>query len=317
MKLGEFYQAAVEVGMDIDPRGKAALLAQMAELGEQFGKMNARDQRLFETERLRNPFGDTRIVCGDADTELKRVIIAIDVDAATLLLAAELTRRGKRVDAVIAHHGTAVCGIGSREDTAAPQVHLATQAGVPEARVWTLVRELVGTEDSPWDLRVVQTAEALEMPLMTVHSPADVSVDQFLRAQLAEQKPATVGELVEMVEAWPECQWLMDRARRVPWIDAGDAGAPVGTVYPCFYGGWNPSPALFEELCRAGVSSFVVVASTPEFRELAGRYGASVVVVPHYPADNVGINILLDRIFPGEDGFDIVPMGNYYRHRRS
>jgi hypothetical protein len=42
-----------------------------------------------------------------------------------------------------------------------------------------------------------------------------------------------------------------------------------------------------------------------------------VVVVPHYPADNVGINILLDRIFPGEDGFDIVPMGNYYRHRRS
>ena len=79
----------------------------------------------------------------------------------------------------------------------------------------------------------------------------------------------------------------------------------------------NPTPGMFEELCRAGVGTFLVVASTVDFRELAGKYGANIVTIPHYPADNAGINIMFDRIMPDGDSIEIVETSNYVRHRRN
>ncbi len=317
MTLGELYQAAIAVGMEADPRGHDALERQMQQLAEQYQQMSEADKRLFDTERLTNPFGDSRLVCGDPDTELNRVVIGIDIDGSELLLASELTRRGRKVDAVLAHHASAIAGgVGSKYDTAIPQVAMAVEAGVPEPRVWKLIQDLVGTEDTSWNLRVLQIAEALQMPLMCLHSPADACVYEFMQKQIAEEQPETVGEVLDLVTAWPECQWLIDKVRHAPSLDAGNAKAPVGKVYMCLYGGWNPTPALFEELCQAGVGTFIVVASTAEFRELANKYGASIVVIPHYPADNVGYNIMLDRIMPDGDEFEVVETSNYIRHRR-
>jgi len=317
MTLGELYQAAIRVGMETDPRGRDALEKQMQQLTQEYEALSEREKRLFDTERLTNPFGDTRLVLGDADTELKRVVLGISISGSELLLAAELGRRGKPVDAVIGHHTSNIAGgLGSRYDTAIPQVTMAAGVGVPESRAWKLVQDVVGRDEPSWDLTGLQIAEALEMPLMCIHSPADVCLHQLMAGQLATEKPETVGDVLNLVNDWPECQWLIEKARHAPHIDAGDARAPVGKVYMCLYGGWNPTPALFEELCKAGVSTFVVVASTAEFRELAGKYGASIVVIPHYPADNAGINIMLDRIMPDGDEFEIVECSNYVRYQR-
>ena len=317
MTLGEFYSAAIRVGLATDARGEEALKQQMQRLAEQYGEMSEREKRLFDTERLTNPFGDTRIAYGDPDTELKRVVIGIDSGSSELLLAAELGRRGKPVDAVISHHTSAIAGaLASTHDTAIPQVWMAVEAGVPEPRAWHLVQEVIGRDDPSWNLSILQISEALEMPRMAVHTPAEVCMDELVRKNGAEDKPETVGELLELVEAWPECQWLIDKARHAPHIDAGDAKAPMGKVYQVCFGGWNPSPALFEELCKAGVGTFVVVAGTKEFRELADRYGVSIIVIPHYPADNAGINIMLDKMMPAGDEFEIVETSNYVRLRR-
>ena len=317
MTLDELYQAAIQVGLDADLRGREALERHMEKLAEGRAGMSAAEKRLFDLERLENPFGDTRIASGDPGTELQRVLLGIDIEGAELLLAAELTRRGRTIDAVIAHHNSVIAGgLASRYDTAIPQVEMAVRAGVPEPRAWHLIQKVIGAEDSAWNLRVLQIAEALEMPLMTIHSPPDSCLDELVRTQIAGEKPETAGELLELIEAWPECQWLIDKARHAPQLDAGDKKVPIGKVYQCLYGGWNPTPELFEELCRAGVGTFVVVASTAEFRELAGKYGANIIVIPHYPADNAGINIMLDRIMPEGDQFEIVETSNYMRYRR-
>jgi len=317
MTLGELYQAAIGIGMETDPRGRDALQRQMQQLAKQYEQMGEPEKRLFDTERLTNPFGDSRIAYGDADTELNRVIIGIDIGRSELLLASELTRRGKAVDAVLAHHASAIAGgVGSVHDTAIPQVAMAVEAGVPEPRVWKLIQDVVGKEDSSWNLRILQIAEALEMPLMCLHSPADACLYELIGNQIALEEPETVGDILALVTALPECEWLIDKVRHAPSIDAGDAKAPVGKIYMCLYGGWNPTPALFEELCKAGVGTFIVVASTNEFRELANKYGASIVVIPHYPADNAGFNIMLDRIMPDGDEFEIVETSNYMRCRR-
>ena len=317
MTLRELYRAAIEVGIAADRRGSEALDQQMRGLRERFDGMSEAEKAVFDQERLSNPFGDTRIACGNPDTQLSRVLLGIDIDASELLLATELTRRGQPVDAVIAHHASAIGGgLGSKYDTAIPQVAMAVEAGVPEPRAWKLVQEVIGTEDSSWNLRSLQVAEALDLPLMTVHSPPDACLDEAAGAQIEREQPRTVGDLVDLAAAWPECQWLKEKTRHSVTVDVGDRRAPVGKVYRCLYGGWNPTPALFEELCKAGVGTFLVVASSASFRELAPKYGASIVVIPHYPADNAGINIMLDRIMPDGDTFDIVPVSNYVRCQR-
>ena len=317
MTLDDLYRAAIEVGLAADLRGREALDRHLAQRAAEYAEMSDAEKRLFDVERLTNPFGDTRIVNGAPDTELQQVLLGIDIGAPELALAAELMRRGRKIDAVISHHASAIAGgLASRYDTAIPQVEMAMRAGLPEPRTWHLLQKVIGTEDSSWDLRVLQIAEALEVPLMTIHSPADSCLDELLRTQIAAENPETAGELLELIEAWPECQLLIDRARRAPHLDAGEKKAPIGEVYRCAYGGWNPTPELFEELCRAGVGTFVVVASTAEFRDLAGKYGANILVIPHYAADNAGINIMLDRIMPDGDLFDIVEASNYVRCRR-
>ena len=317
MTLSEFYRSAVEVGMAADCRGNEALEQNMRDLRERVAVMSDSEKAMFDRERLTNPFGDTRIAFGRPDTELSRVLIGIDIDASELLLAAELSRRDQPVDAVIAHHASSIAGgMGSKYDTAIPQVGIAVEAGVPAPRAWKLVQEVIGTEDSSWNLRSLQVAEALDLPLMTVHSPADACLDELARTDIEREQPATVGALVDLVEAWPECRWLKAKARHGVTVDCGDRRAPLGRVYRCLYGGWNPTPALFEELCKAGVGTFLVVASSAPFRDIAPKYGASIVVIPHYPADNAGINIMLDRIMPDGDSFEIIPVSNYVRCRR-
>lgn len=318
MKLNEFYRAAIEVGLDADMRGRAGLEQHLRDVAQQYEAMSPAEKLLFDLERLCNPFGDTRIVFGDPNTELKRVIMGIDISGAELLLTAELSRRGRPVSAAIAHHFSAIAGgRGSAYDTAIPQVAMAVEAGVPQTRAWTLVNEAITRMDeSSWDLRILQVAEALDMPLATVHSPADSCLDQFIREQIQTEKPRTVDDLLQLFTDWPECQWLIEKARHGPILDEGNVRAPVGKVYSISYGGWSPTVALFGELCKAGVGTFVLVASTDEFRKLANEHGANIIVIPHYPADNLGMNIMLDRIMLDGDLFDIVPVGNFIRYRR-
>lgn len=317
MKLKELYEAAIAVGYEMDPRGREGVEEHLRAIAARYARMSETEKRFFDTERLSNPFGDTRIATGNPDTELSRVLIGIDIDGSELLLASALERSGKPMSAVISHHNSNIAGgLASRYDTAIPQVALAVEAGVPEMRALHIVEEVVGRVDASWNLRVTQIAEALEMPLMSIHSPADACLDHLLRTQIAAERPETVGDLVELVSLWPECQMLIDRARHAPGIDVGNAAAPLGHVYRCMYGGWNPTPELFEELCKAGVTTFVVVASTPAFREIAARYDASIVEIPHYAADNAGINIMLDHIMPAGDEFAIIEASNYLRYRR-
>ncbi|MDP6775654.1 MAG: NGG1p interacting factor NIF3, partial [Candidatus Latescibacteria bacterium] len=94
MTLRDFYESAIEVGKAADRRGKDALGRHLEEVAARYEDMSDRERRLFDGVRLENPFGDTRIVHGDPETELGRVVLGIDIDGAELLLASELTRLG-------------------------------------------------------------------------------------------------------------------------------------------------------------------------------------------------------------------------------
>jgi len=316
MTLRELYEFAIKRGMELDPRGPEELRKWLDDLRERYEGLTGRERELFDTERLENPFGDTRIICGDPDTEITRAVLGIDIDAGEILLAEALRRRGEEVNAVIGHHTSGLGhAMASAEDTMWVQVHMMERVGVPRSRAESLVREDMKGRPRGSNYRIPQVAEALGIPLMTIHTPCDLHVYQYVYELLEERRPETVGDLVELICEWPEVQWLMERGTG-PQIASGDARNHLGKTHVHFVGGWNPSLTAMEAMCEAGVETFLLMATSAQLNEVASKYRANLVVAPHYPADNVGINLFLDQVC-ARSPIEIIEASNFVRVERS
>lgn len=309
MTIRDLYEFAIERALAMDPRGEEALRRHLAGLKGQDTIRPA-----FDPERLHNPFGDTRVLVGDPDAEVRRLVCGINIDAPEILLADRLRDHGRPVDLVVAHHTHSVGGgLGSREDVYLGQLRMLTDFGVPEHLADKLLRPQWSVPNQrSLDYRANQVAEALGMPLMTIHGPADLYLLREGHRTLSEDQPRTVGELVAISDAWPEVQWMIDRGQGTTTA-VGDPQNPLGRVYCCFYGGWNPTPAVFEALCDAGCGTLWVVATGEDLNEVARRRNVSIVVTPHMPADNYGLNRLFDDAMTRLGDFEIVETSNYVR----
>ena len=314
MTIRDLYEFAIERAFALDPRGEATIREQMADLQRQYDGLTGTARVLFDAERLHNPFGDTRMLVGAPETEVRRLICGINITGAEILLADRLRDHGKPVDLVVGHHTTPLGGgCGSREDIFLGQRAMLTEFGVAEHLADKLLRPAMSVvEQRSSDYTANQIAAALGMPLMTIHGPADLYLYHAGYGVLREQEPKTVGELVEISDAWPEVQWLIERGVATQ-IAVGDAKNPLGRVYCCFYGGWNPTPEVFEALCDAGCGTLWVVATSEALNEVARKRHVSIVVTPHMPADNLGLNGLFDDAMDRFGDFDVIETSNYVR----
>ena len=68
MRLGDIYDACVSAGMAADPRGQAEIDRVLADARKEYDKLDEDDEPFFDTEKLTNPYADTRICAGDPDT---------------------------------------------------------------------------------------------------------------------------------------------------------------------------------------------------------------------------------------------------------
>ena len=82
MRLIDLVETSVELGTALDPRGPEALRAQMERRRREYEELPAWQQPYYNRERFRNPFGDVRIANGPAETELRAVLLGIDIHLA-------------------------------------------------------------------------------------------------------------------------------------------------------------------------------------------------------------------------------------------
>ena len=162
---------------------------------------------------------------------------------------------------------------------------------------------------------IVRMAEELELPLVTVHTPADNYNLKGLREAIERDKPETVGEAVD---CWnreiPEFAYALrfgDGARLV----AGEPGNKLGKIYYSQGLGWSPNAEIVEKICRAGVNTCVITIPSEECQEVARRHGVNLVYIPHHPVDWLGMNLLYDELIRGRD-LQVVPCSDYKRFER-
>jgi hypothetical protein len=299
MKLRRLYEATVEHGISVDPRGKEKVGKALEKVRKEHGELKEAEKSRFDIERLTNPYSDSRILYGEPDREIRHVLMGIDMEIGEIVLADRLREKGRALDLVWAHHpeGDALANLGG---VVAMQADILLGFGVPiniaegilEPRIKEIERGLMPTNH----MRAVDAARLLDVPMICTHTPADNCVVHHLQALFDKEKPETVGDVIDVLRGIPE---YADAERHGAGLKvfAGNKERRAGGVFVDMTGGTSGSEFAFEKLAQRSDIGTIVAMHIPEkHREQAEKHHINVVIAGHMASDTLGMNLLLDGV---------------------
>ncbi|MBZ4653580.1 MAG: hypothetical protein JG781_919 [Peptococcaceae bacterium] len=316
MKIREIYELFVKQGIENDPRSKDEIERVLKQAEETYKETKETDKEFFDQERLTNPYSDTRILYGNPELEVKKVLVGIDVEISEILLADRLRERGESVDLIIAHHpeGKALVALHKvmtmQEDILA---HLGVPVNIAEglmsSRISEVERGLMPLNHN----RSVDAARLLGIPFMCVHTPADNMVNTFLTKLFEEKNPCTLGEIIKILREIPEYK----EAAKIgagPKIVVGSEKKRAGKIFVDMTGGTGGSEDAYAKLADAGVGTIVGMHIGEKHRKEAEKNHINVIIAGHMASDSLGMNLLLDSL--AEQGVSILPCSGLIRVKR-
>ena len=318
MKLRDIYEKVVELGRARDPRDASEINAELADRNKTYNELKDIRRETYDTECLRNPYADTRILYGDPEIDVKRVMLGIDIEGPELLLADKLREKGSGPDLVIAHHpeGHALARLA---DVMGMQAVILSLYGVPinvaEDLMAARIREVDRAIAPANHLRSVDIARILNIPMMCVHTPADNHVTAYLKEKFDKQKPRKVRDAIDFLYTHEEYR-ASARAGSPVSVVVGDENRRAGKVFVDMTGGTSGSVKIYEKLAQAGVGTIVTMHIPEEHRKQAEEHHVSVVIAGHIASDTLGMNLLLDELCRKES-LDIIACSGFIRIDRT
>lgn len=317
MKLKEIFDLGIQTGIDNDPRGRAKVEKILKERKEEYQELPKKKQKDFDLDKLTNPYSDSGIQFGDPDTEIKRVLVGIDMGAAEVLLAKELERMGKKIDLIIAHHpeGKALTNLHEVMDI---QTDVLERAGVPgnvaEKVLEDRLRQVFQSISPVNHYQAVDAARLLDIPMMNIHTPADNSVWKFVDEYIDKKKPTKVGEIVEALKEIPEYAEATKR-NAGPVIFAGGEKSRAGKIVVSgMTGGTSGSEKIYEKMSQYGIGTEIGMHIPEKHREEATKNYINIVIAGHIASDSLGLNIIMDKL--EKQGIEVIPCSGYIRYKR-
>lgn len=223
---------------------------------------------------------------------IKKVMIAVDVGTAELMLAKSLG-----CDAVIAHHPIGVASINFYK-VFDRHVNYMVEHGVPKKIAQDAVRKLkerVETRNHA-DIYndVVGAAKAMGMPLVNIHQPCDEYMRQIIFKAIKAGRTEYVSDIVKSISKIPE----FANADTKVQVRFGDAKARAGhwalVVAAGTNGGYNIARAYFEHGVSTVIYLHVDYGDLVKMRE--DKLGGNLVVMGHLAGDSIGLNGLARRL---------------------
>jgi len=316
LRLIDIYQKFISLGKENDPRPLAEVEKYLARAAKEYEKLGEEEKEYFDKERLTNPYGDTRILNGVPETEVKRILAGIDMEAQEILLADRLREKGEKIDLVLAHHpeGKALVNLfrvmGLQEDVLAQLgVPINVAEGVLASRISEVERGLMPLNHN----RSVDAARLLNFPFMCVHTPADNMVNTFLEKLFAEKQPETVGDVVKILMTIPEYQ-ASHQINAGPKVFVGKESNRAGKIFVDMTGGTSGSEDAFAKLAIAGVGTIVGMHMGEKHRKEAEKNHINVLIAGHMASDSLGVNLLLDVL--EREGIEVITCSGLRRVKR-
>jgi len=298
MNIREIYELFVDLGMKNDPRGWDKVQEILERTRKDYEKLSDKEKEKFDLEKLRNPYADTRILNGDSNKEVKRVLVGIDIDTSEILLAKELGRNGKEIDLVISHH-PAGYAYANFYEVMHLQEDLLAKIGVPinyaEGVLYPRISEVERKVMPANHNKSVDAARLLEVPFMCCHTPADNCVATYLQKLFDVKTPYNLQEVIELLEDIPEYREASKR-NNPPKILVGNPKNRAGKIFVDMTGGTEGPVEVISKLAEVGVGTIVGMHMSEEHRKEAEKHHINVVIAGHMASDSLGMNILLDNL---------------------
>ena len=318
MKLKEIYELFVREGIKTDLRTKGQVKKYLREKNKVYRRLSRDLRKFFDKENLRNPYADTRILFGAPEREIKRVMVGIDIEVGEILLADQLSRQGEEIDLIIAHHpeGIALAGL---DDVMHLQTDVLINLGIEEKVAQGLmtkrIKEVGRRLHSANHTRIVDTARLLNRALMCCHTPSDNHVAGYLQALMDKKKPKTLKHIIDLLMKEPEYRdAVVNKAG--PVILMGKAKDQAGRIFVDMTGGTEGSKEIFARLSQVGIKTILGMhLSEAHFERIKSEY-LNVIIAGHIASDNLGMNLLLDKL-ERRGKFEIIECSGFKRIRRA
>jgi len=219
---------------------------------------------------------------------IKRVLMGVDMDTAELLLAKEL-----KYDCVVTHHPR----ITNPDMLDVLDRHIINleKLGIPRNKSQKLMSErrdeLSYNQHVSNSRRSESAAKLLNMPYVSIHTPADIISEAFVQKYLDEKftgKPETkVKEVVETLEEISEYK----NSVRKPVIRVGSEKSYAGKIYVLMSGLTGPGADILKEYFEAGVGTLIMMhISEKNAKKIKEQNIGNVIVAGHMSSDSIGLN---------------------------
>ncbi|AEG14264.1 hypothetical protein Desku_0655 [Desulfofundulus kuznetsovii DSM 6115] len=316
MKIREIYELAIAKGMESDPRGLEAVQKFLAREKEKYEKMREDEKEEYDLERLVNPYDDTRVLVGDPEREVRRVLVGIDMEVGEVLLADRLGEKGRPVDLIISHHpeGKAMASLYQvmhlQEDVLARfGVPINVAEGIMSSRIAEVKRGILPLNHN----RAVDAARILGLAFMSVHTAADNLVASYLQKLMDEKQPETLGDVLKLLKEQPEYREAI-KYKAGPTIVVGARERRAGKIMVDMTGGTSGSEDAYAKLAQAGVGTLLVMHMGEKHRKEAEKNHINVIIAGHMASDSLGMNLFLDEL--EARGVEIIPCAGLLRFSR-
>ena len=316
MKLKEIYDLIVKMGIEHDPRGMEVVQKQLAREKKKIEDLKEEERKEVDQDRYFNPYSDTRVLYGDLEREVKRILVGIDMEIGEVVLADRLGEKGQQVDLIMAHHpeGKATAGL---YDVMHLQEDLLYQLGVPinvaegimASRIGEVRRGLMPVNHN----RAVDAAKLLNLSFMCCHTPADNMVTEYVQRKIDEGNCDTLGDIVKVLKEIPEYAEAV-KTGAGPTIVVGSKDRRAGKVFVDMTGGTSGSQDAYAKLAAAGVGTLVVMHISESHRKEAEKQHVNVIIAGHMASDSLGMNLILDEI--AKQGVEILTCSGLTRFQR-
>jgi hypothetical protein len=317
LTVGEIYKLAIKYGIEADPRGKKEVKKELERVKKEYKDMKKEEKEEFDKEKLNNPYRDTRILYGESGRKVNRVLVGIDIEIGEVLVAERLSSRGKDIDLIISHHpeGYALAGF---YEVMYMQVDILNRYGVPvniaegilKERISEVERKILPVNHQ----RAVDVARLFDIPFMCIHTPCDNMVTKFLQEIIDKEKPYTLKDTIKLLKNIPEYKEGF-RQGAGPKIIAGTPDNRAGKILIEMTGGTEGSKKAMEKLSYAGIGTIIGMHFSDELRKEAEKTHINLIVAGHIPSDNIGLNLMLDKLLKVHP-LDIITCSGFKRFSR-
>jgi hypothetical protein len=317
MKLTQLFKAAIDTGIEKDPRGAAEVGEYLKDQKKKHGSMPDKEKKFFDEETTTNPYNDSR-VSFDSGRDIKKIIVGVDMESPELVLVDRLNEKGMKIDAVMGHHPTGRASSGFT-DVMSMQSDIFNKFGVTisaaEAMLGKRMRD-VNERFMPGNhYRASDAAKLLNISLFNIHTPADNCVVDFLQKKFDMEKPKRVSDIMDMLYEEPE---YAESARRSspPVILVGDKSRRVQKVFVDMTGGTEGPADVYKKLCDRGVDTVVGMHFSGDHKKAIEEAQMNAVIAGHISSDSLGLNILLDGMIKKAGAFEIIEASGFTRYSR-